>query len=220
MIQPVQRQPQLAHVHVVDGDARVRETLSCWLHGANVVASVHATGLDFLRHFDGHRHGCVILDLRPPDVSGMVLFEHLRSLVVPVPVIFIAQDATIATAVAAMKAGAFDFLEKPLDAAVLVERVVQAVDLDRRRRRAERQRFDELARLSQLTPREREVVDLVVAGKANKEIARALFISSKTVEFHRARAMKKVGARRTTDLVRIALDSRVAGEERISSQAV
>jgi FixJ family two-component response regulator len=188
-------------VFVVDDDASTRELL-VWLMQRNAIAvEAFADARAFLASYHPARPGCLVLDLNMPGMSGLDLQSYLKEQGVVIPVIFLSGGADVPKAVRAVREGAIDFIEKPFDYRQVVERVREclahdgAVRAELERRRAVAQR------LSQLTTREREVLDLVVAGRLNREIAEALDISIKTVEAHRARLMEKLEVGSVAELV-------------------
>jgi FixJ family two-component response regulator len=192
-------------VFIVDNDAATRKSLAWLLASAGFTPETFETAEEFLAACGPEQPGCLVLDVRLPGMSGVVLQEELERVDIRLPVIIITGFADVHTAVRVLKRGAFDFIEKPLAADVLLECVRQALacDGEKRRARAERERM--VARLSCLTAREREVFDQVVRGKANKVVAIEFGISEKTVEAHRARVMHKLGAGSLAELVRMDL---------------
>lgn len=149
--------------------------------------------------------GCLLLDVRMPGLSGLDLQEELRRRGAPPPIIIMTGHARVPMAVRALKGGAIDFIRKPFSDQSLLERIRQAIDLDRRTRQVRTEAAKFAALLTYLTPREREVMDLVIAGKPNKIIAADLGISPKTVEIHRGRVMEKMQVESVAELVRLDL---------------
>lgn len=192
-------------VHVVDDDGAIRDALVLLLEAAGHAARAHEDGAAFLAALDPVQPGCVVADVRMPGMSGLELQRHLRERRVDLPVIIISGHADVAMAVQALKAGAADFIEKPFDEDVLLSSVGRALDSGARAFRERRQLEDIVARAATLTPREREVMDLVVQGLPNKAVAVELSISARTVEIHRGRVMEKMDAASLSDLVRMAL---------------
>jgi two-component system response regulator FixJ len=174
---------------------------------AGLAVRPYSSPLEFLAEVPARSVGCIVLDIRMPGMDGLDLQARLIEKDVQLPVIFLTGHADVAKAVRAMKQGAIDFLEKPFDDEVLLSRVEYALTKGalQSHRKAERDRFAE--RLGQLTPRERKALNLIVAGRTNREIADLLHISARTVEVHRARLMKKLGAESLSDLVRMVLGS-------------
>lgn len=196
---------QPALVWIVDDDDQVRSAVSAILKHASLETREFDRGLSFLREFDSARHGCAVFDLRLPDLSGLELLETLRRQGHETPVIFLSGYGDIATATHAMRLGAIDFIEKRKASETLLPRVREALAIDRRRRSSRDEIGDLLRRHESLTPRERELLELVVAGRLSKEIASLLRISERTVANHRASLIQKMGAVNTADLVRMAV---------------
>ncbi len=192
-------------VYVVDDDDAVSSSLSWLLESIGLRVRTYRNALDFIAAMDIDPWGCLVLDVRMPGMSGLELQQRLRDRDVGLPVIFITGHGGVANAVKAIKAGAVDFLEKPFDDQTLLDRVQQAIDASSEARRCRSVRAALLDRYALLTPREREVMDLVVEGRPNKVIAQMLGLSSKTVEAHRAHVMEKMAARSLTELVKQSL---------------
>jgi FixJ family two-component response regulator len=180
-------------VFVVDDDAAVRDGVALLLETDGLAVETFDSADAFLAAFDPRRPGCIVLDIRMPNKTGPELQEELRRRGSHVPIIFLTAHGDIRATVKAMQAGAVDFLTKPADGAQLLECVHAALERDRTER--ERLALQESARerLAVLTPRERDVLALAVAGHPNKEIARRLGISYRTVEVHRSRILMKTG---------------------------
>jgi RNA polymerase sigma factor (sigma-70 family) len=188
-------------VYVVDDDASTRELL-VWLMKRNDLAvEAFADARAFLAAYRAGDPGCLVLDLNMPGMSGLDLQQYLKEQGVAVPVIFLSGRADIPRAVQAVREGAIDFIEKPFDYKRVVELVRECLERDRAERARGDRRRAVSERLGQLTQREREVLDLVVAGRMNREIAEALDISIKTVEAHRARLMEKLEVGSVAELV-------------------
>ncbi|MFA5240759.1 MAG: response regulator [Sulfuricella sp.] len=199
-----------ATVFVVDDDEAMRDSLHLLLESVNLNARPFASARDFMRSCDPKQQGCLLLDVKMPDMSGMALLETLKSSGIVLPVIMITGHGDVPMAVRALKHGAFDFIQKPFKARELLERVRAALELDQKNRL----RISELnlrrAAFSALTDREMEVVDLVVAGNSSKLIARSLGISPKTVDIHRANIMRKLNAHTVAEIVQLRLSLRDA----------
>ena len=188
-------------VFVVDDDNSTRELLA-WLMKRNGLAfEAFPDARSFLEAYDAERPGCLVLDLNMPGMNGLDLQQCLKEQGVLLPVIFLSAGADIPKAVRAVREGAVDFIEKPFDYKRVVERVRECLERDRDLRAGRERRKSVSDRLGQLTQREREVLDLVVAGKHNREVAEALDISIKTVEAHRARLMEKLEVGSLAELV-------------------
>jgi two-component system response regulator FixJ len=195
-----------AIVHVVDDDATLRDSLRWLIESVGLTARVYATAEEFLSDYDGSG-GCLVLDVRMPGLSGLELQEKLRRQDLQIPIIIVSAHADVPIAIRALKAGAMDFIEKPFSDQILLDRIRDAIERDREQRQVAAKRAVIAAQVAQLTPREREVMGLVVAGKANKVIASELGLSQKTVEVHRARVMRKMHADSVAQLVQLALES-------------
>lgn len=192
-------------VFVVDDDAGIRAALRRLLRLHGLALEMYASGRDFLDHADLHRSGCVLLDVRMPGMNGLEVQAELNRLHIPLPVIFLTGTSDIPMAVAAMRQGAEDFIEKPFDNRQLLVRVQQALEHARTRIRRSADRDAVLDRWRRLTPRERQVLELVTMGKTAKEIARTLGASHRTIEIHRGHLMEKMGAATLAELVRMRL---------------
>ena len=188
-------------IYVVDDDAAVCDSLARLLKAVQLKAQTFATAAQFLEHYDPRQHACLVADIRMPGMSGLELQAVLKRLGAPIPLIFITAYGDVPMAVDAMKSGAIDFIEKPFRDQDLLDRVHQALALDRQRR-ADEQKVESIRkRLATLTPRESEVMQRVVQGQSNKMIAMDLGVSQRTVEIHRADVMRKMGARSVAMLV-------------------
>ncbi|HSV29402.1 MAG TPA: response regulator FixJ [Candidatus Omnitrophota bacterium] len=192
-------------VHIVDDEAAIRDSLVMLLESAGHAARAHVDAVSFLGAIDPHQPGCVVADVRMPGMSGLELQKHLRNDRIDLPVIIITGHGDVAMAVSALKEGAADFIEKPFDEDVLLKAVDAALDKGARVFRERQELADIESRVAELTPREREVMDLVVQGLPNKAVAAELDISVRTVEIHRARVMEKMEAKSLSELVRMAL---------------
>jgi two-component system, LuxR family, response regulator FixJ len=194
-----------AIVYVIDDDPDLSGSLRSLLESAGLAVVTFQTGREFLTKYDHDTTpGCVLLDVRMPDMGGLQLQREFATRKITLPIIFTTAFANVPMAVRAMRRGAFDFLEKPLDADILLERIHEAIEVDRQRREKRNQEDAIAGRLANLSAREREVMGFVVLGKANKEIAYELGLSQKTVEVHRARLMRKLQVDSLAALVRLA----------------
>jgi FixJ family two-component response regulator len=202
-----------ATVFILDDDASMRDSLRWLIQSVGLPVEAYASATDFLAKYDPERSGCLVLDVRMRGMSGLELQEELARRGITIPVIIVTGHADVPMAVRAMKSGALDFLEKPFSDQALLDRIQRAIEIDRNARRSRDERADVLSRLSVLTRREREIVDLLVDGKANKEIAAELGLSTRTVEGHRAHIMDKVGATSFAELVRMTLIARTEAPE-------
>ncbi|HKF96105.1 MAG TPA: response regulator, partial [Gammaproteobacteria bacterium] len=191
-------------VFVVDDDPAVLDSVCLLLESADLSAQCYSCARDFLTAYRPHMPGCLVLDVRMPQTTGLELQEILTGRGLNIPIIFITGHGDVPLSVKAMKSGAVDFLEKPFDGETLVFCVQQALAKDARARRIEAQNSFVAMRFSRLTEREQEVMSLVVAGRSNKEIARKLRCSHRTVEVHRSRLMAKMEAHTLPELVSMA----------------
>lgn len=202
----------MSTVFVVDDDAAVRDSLSllCETTGLRVECFDSAQG--FLDAYRPEQPGCLVLDVRMPGMSGPQLQEELARRGSPLPIIYLTAYGDIPMTVQAMKAGASDFLTKPVNGALLVERIQDVLD----RELAEQQRRaaldEQCARLSQLTERERQIMTFAVAGESNKVIAKRLGISHRTVEIHRSHILQKTGTSCLLELAKLATECGLASE--------
>ena len=199
-------------VHVIDDDDAVRHSLAFLLQSADVAVQTYDSATAFLDRIHEVASGCVITDVRMPGVSGIDLLRRLKEMNVAMPVIVITGHADVPLAVEAMKVGAIDFIEKPFDDEVLLAAVRTALQRHDTERRHQAERAQVESRLALLSNREREVLEGLVAGHANKRIAFDLGISPRTIEIYRANLMTKMEAASLSDLVRMALVAGILGE--------
>ncbi len=193
-------------VFIVDDDAAVRRFLSGLIESIELRAEAFASARDFLEAYEPGQPGCLVLDVRMPNMSGLELQRELADRAIDLPVIILTGHGNVQLAVHAMKAGAIDFVEKPFDNELLLDRIQRAVAENAGGAGDRIKRFEIAERMRLLTPREGEVLELVVAGQTNKGVARQLDISEKTVEIHRANVMRKMQAKSLADLVKMATD--------------
>jgi two-component system, LuxR family, response regulator FixJ len=198
--------PKSPSVFIVDDDEAVRNSLRLLVKSVGLMAVAQVSAQEFLAHYDPAQPGCLVLDVRMPGMSGLELQEELNRRGAVIPVIFITGHGDIPMAVEAMQQGAFHFLQKPFRDQDLIDCIQRALERDRLNRTelGENNRIRE--RRATLTPREREVLDLVTRGKPNKIMAADLGLSQRTVEIHRARVMEKMGASSLAQLVRMVMD--------------
>lgn len=192
-------------VFVVDDDADVLEAVAFLLQGVGLEVETYVSAKEFLEGYDPLKPGCLVLDVRMPGMSGLELQERLEALGSALPIIFLSAHGDVPIAVHAIKAGAVDFLEKPFRDQELIDKVQHAIEENARLRRELVERNRIAARIDALTPREREVMELVVQGKTNKAIASELGLSQRTVEIHRARVMGKMQAESLPELVQMVM---------------
>jgi FixJ family two-component response regulator len=198
-------------IHVVDDDESLRTALLELLDAAGFEARGYASTGEFLLHPPPDRPGCLLLDVRMPGPSGLELQAALQRQGVALPVIFLTGYADVATSVRAMKAGAVDFLEKPVSRDTLLDALERALARDAAQRAARDEAYRRRMRLAVLTPRERQIFDRIVAGRLNKQIADELGIGLRTVKAYRAQLMEKLGVDSAAGL------GRLAGEQRDAS---
>ncbi|MBL8671028.1 MAG: response regulator [Alphaproteobacteria bacterium] len=197
-------------IYVIDDDAAVRDSLQTLLEGAGMAVQTFDSAEAFLARFDGGLSGCIVSDMRMPGMTGIDLQKVLRERSGALPLIVVTAHGDIDTAVMAMKSGAHDFIEKPYKEERLLGAVRDALDLEERQRAARAQASEIAARAATLSQRQRQVMDLVVDGLPNKEIAVRLGISARTVEIYRAWVMERMGARNLAELIRLALQLRAS----------
>ena len=195
-----------ATVFIVDDDEAYRDSLVELVSSVGLPNACFASALDFLVAFDPARAGCLVLDVRMARLSGLELQARLKAMGATLPIVFISGHGDIEMAVKAIKDGAVDFLTKPIDEQVLLDAVEAAFAALDQRNRAEAARAGRDALKAKLTQREREILDLVAEGLSTKEIARALDVSPRTVETHRANIAEKLGAGSVAEMVRFALE--------------
>ena len=194
-------------VFLVDDDHAVRDALAMLLESAAFRTATFATAAEFLDACTPDQAGCLVLDIRMPGMSGMELQEALAAKEISLPIIFLTGHGNVAMSAKAFRSGAVDFMEKPFDENVLLTRIKEAIHLDHTNREIAGRQAAARAKLATLTPREQQVMLLVVAGKVNKEIASELNLSHRTIEIHRGRVMEKTGARSLTHLIELAVAS-------------
>jgi RNA polymerase sigma factor (sigma-70 family) len=189
----------------VDDDDEVRDAIELLMVSVGLAAKTFASAQEYLEHFDPEWPGCLVLDIRLKGMSGLDLQDRLDQEPLHPPIIIITGHGDVPMAVRAVKAGAVDFIQKPFNDQVLLDAVHRAIEQDAERRGRASQLANIQDRLSKLTPREREILDMVVAGNRNKVIAIDLGISQSTVEAHRAKVMEKMQAKSLSELMRMML---------------
>lgn len=194
-------------ITIVDDDEAVRDSLALLLNFRGYRTRAFACAEDCLKSWQPEWRGCLLLDLRMGGMDGLALQQALAERGNTLPIVFLTGHGDLAHARAALKGGAVDFLEKPYEEAALLAAVAEAVDKDRRQHAVQSRAADIAARRDRLSERERQVMDLVVAGKPNREIAAELGISPRTVEVFKSRMMEKMQARSVPELVRMCLES-------------
>jgi RNA polymerase sigma factor (sigma-70 family) len=189
------------YVYIVDDDEAMRDSLAWLVESQGFRVRAYASAEEFLRTYEDGLAGCLVLDVRMPGMSGLELYEKLQARHASLPVVFITGHGDVPMAVNALKKGAADFIEKPFNDQDMLKLIEQCLARDRAQHERRCQEQTVADGLAQLTQREREVMDLIIAGKLNKQIADVLGISIKTVEAHRARVMDKMAARSIAELV-------------------
>jgi FixJ family two-component response regulator len=200
--------------YVVDDDESIRFLMRTLMVANGIGVETFATAEEFLEFYRPEYPGCLVLDIHMPGMSGLELQDILNKKGVPIPIIFFTAQGSVPRAVQALKNGAVDFIEKPFDYKELVKRIEASVKLDAENRRRKNACLSIASRLASLTPREREVMERIIAGRLNKIIADELNICVKTVEFHRARIMEKTGVHSVAELVQMTLSSQDANTPR------
>ncbi|THF64292.1 response regulator transcription factor [Pseudothauera rhizosphaerae] len=199
-------------IYIIDDDEALRDSLVWLLESNGYKVLAHESAEAFLDVYNEDLTGCLVLDVRMPGMSGLELFEELGRRRCTLPVIFITGHGDVPMAVSALKKGAVDFIEKPFSDRDMLGLIEQCLATEREHRGKRRQEADTARRLAQLTQREREVLDLIILGKLNKQIADVLGISIKTVEVHRARVMEKMGAHSLAELVQHVVSAEPAAQ--------
>jgi two-component system response regulator TtrR len=192
-------------IYIVDDDEAIRDSMTWLLEGEGYLVACFDSAAAFLAARSDDMRGCLVLDVRMPDMSGLELHERLDALASTLPIIFLTGHGDVPMAVSTLQRGACDFIEKPFNNEDLLTRIRRALELDTQLAARRQRDIAIVHRIEQLTPREQEVMHMVVAGKLNKQIADELQISMKTVEAHRARVMEKMGVRTLADLVKVAI---------------
>jgi two-component system, LuxR family, response regulator FixJ len=198
--------PRKPAVMVVDDDSGVRNAMRSLLKSVGLESMLFASAAEFLGAYQETQPGCLVLDIRMPGMSGLELQQELNLRGAVIPVIFMTGHGDIPMAVDAMQHGAFDFLQKPFRDQDLLDRIQRAIVRDGELRQSLGEHARIRSHLESLTPREREVLDLMTEGKQNKAIAQILDVSPRTIEIHRARVMEKMGAQSIAELVRMMID--------------
>ena len=195
----------MSEVYVVDDDESVRDSISMLLDSVDLPHRTFANADEFLDFYQAEMHGCLVLDIRMPGMSGLDLQNKLAELKLNVPIIFITGHGDIPMAVEAMRKGAVDFIRKPFRDQELLDRIQDALQIDDEQRSQEEELVQAREVVAELTPRELEIFERVCAGQANKVMAIELGISERTIEIHRSQVMHKTGARSLAELVRLKL---------------
>jgi FixJ family two-component response regulator len=204
-------------VFVVDDDDEMRSSLEALLNVLGFAVRTFSSAADFSRFYESSMPGCLILDIRMPRQSGIELYKQLLSHGKRLPVIFITAHADVPMAVAAMKTGALEFLEKPFDRQMLLDRVQAALALDARWRESEAKYAAIDVRIRRLSERERETLELILAGESNKTMAAKLYLTERAVEMRRSSIMRKLDVRSLAELLDLAVTYRILDELRHAS---
>ena len=189
--------------YIVDDDEAIRDSLSWLMESRGISCKTFPSAESFLEAWNATFAGCILLDIRMGEMSGSELFDRLVERGCQLPVIFLTGHGDVPLAVSTLKNGAFDFVEKPFNDNLLVDRVLEALKLDEERRRAAASADSVNRRLAQLTPRERQVMERILAGKLNKVIADELKVCMRTVEVHRASLFEKMGVKTAVELAQV-----------------
>jgi len=197
-------------VFIVDDESAVRDALGLLIESAGFSTEGFESACAFLEAYDPDRPGCVLLDVRMKQMSGLDLQEALQKKNIAIPIIFISGHGDVAISARAFRGGAIDFIEKPFDDQTILSRIEEALQKDAQSRKKRAAREEILRRYERLTPREKEVMKLVIGSQSNKKIAKILGISHRTVDAHRARVMEKMDAVSLADLIAKALEAEIA----------
>ncbi len=192
-------------VYVVDDDAAIRDTLTLLLHSEGHAVETYASGSDFLNHWSTEKRGCLILDINLPQLSGLDVQHILSERNIRMPIIFLTGVGNVSKTSAAFKAGAINFLEKPVESGVLIDGVNEALKISAQLHQDEIRKNQVDTLYGHLTPREKEIIVFLAKGYSAKQVGKALGISHRTAEIHRARIMEKLGAQSLADLVALAI---------------
>ncbi len=190
-----------SRVYVVDDDAEVRAALRYLIESIGLTVVEFGDGRSFLDSYDGHRPACFVVDMRMPGLSGLELLDEINNRKIDVPVLMLTGFGDVPSTARAFKAGVVDFIEKPFNNQELLDKVQRYLDVSRQQQVVDAHETTVHEKQNSLTPREQEVLDLIAAGRSNKQIGQALGIALKTVEIHRSHVMKKFGTNNVVELV-------------------
>lgn len=190
-------------IFVVDDDQAVRESLKFLIESNGRTAQTYARAQEFIDHYNPEVPGCLLLDVRMPEMNGLELQKELRKRKIAIPIIFISAHGTVPTAVRALQLGAVDFIMKPFNNVALLDKIEQALETDIKQREEHCRKSQIAKRIANLTPRERDVMYLIVEGMPAKKIANQLGISNKTVDVHRSHIMEKLEIKSVAELVKM-----------------
>ncbi len=194
-------------VFVVDDDAAVRESMAWWIESHGYDVKIFESAQMFLDVYQPHMSGCIVLDVRMPGMDGLQLQNLLHERGCTLPTIFVTGHAEVPIAIAAIRSGGFDFLEKPFDDDVLLERIEQALALEAQSRDDPNRHQDVFNRIARLTPQEKRIMQMICQGMTNRQIAHELELSHKTIEVYRTRVMQKMEASSLPTLVRMLVEN-------------
>ena len=204
-------------VHIVDDDDAIRQSVGFLLRKAGYGVETYASGVEFLKHATRSTSGCVLLDVRMPEIDGLEVQARLAAQGIMLPIVMLTGHGDVTLAVRAVKAGAIEFLEKPFERTALLTAIDEALRQAGRNDRDQLAAAEATVRLAALTPRERDVLEGMVVGRPNKLIAYELDIATRTVEVHRANLMEKLSARSLSDVLRIAFAAGLGEAETIKT---
>lgn len=194
-------------VYIIDDDDGIRDAMTVLIESIGIRVKSYDNVRSFLNEYIPTTPGCLILDVRLPGISGLELQEYFKRKGILLPIIFVSGHSNVAIAVRSMKAGAIDFLEKPFDDQLLLDSIQKALEVDRVTRNEEEHHSLIMKRIERLSPREEEVLQFLIQGKANKTIAGQMQLSTKTIETHRAHIMRKLGVKSMAGLMWMAIKS-------------
>lgn len=198
-----------ATVFIVDDDEAIRQSLTLLMKSVGIKANAYPSALEFLDAYDPTQPGCLVVDVRMPGMSGLDLQQHLANQRIAIPIIIITGHGDVPMAIRAMKRGAVDLIEKPVNDQLLLDRIRVCLEMDAEARSEKQLRVSVATRLQRLSPREWQVMEMMVVGKSSKDIAQALGISRKTVDVHRAHILEKAQVKSLAELVRMAIVAEV-----------
>jgi FixJ family two-component response regulator len=196
-------------IYVVDDSADILEAIQVLLNSVNLKARTFASGEEFVSSIDPTARGCLLLDMRMPGMSGLEVQDALKEKCIALPIIFLTGHGEVSTAVQAMRDGALDFIEKPFQPQLLLDRIHACLKVDQESYDEKCKQQLAASQLNHLTPREKEIAKLIVAGKPSKVIATLMDISEKTVDVHRHNIMKKTSIKSTAELVQLWIDAKL-----------
>jgi FixJ family two-component response regulator len=200
-----EKKPVHQQIFIIDDDEAVRDSIALLLKSEGYLVKTYESGIRFLEEVSPYTPGCIVVDIRMPSMTGLELADELNNRNTSMPILFITGHGDVPMAVEAMKKGALEFIQKPFDDQELIDKVDEALNIDAENRHVNAKRDEIRDRLEQLTPRENQVLDMILNGMANKVIAIELELSQRTVEIHRARVMEKMEAKSLAGLVQMVI---------------